>query len=395
MRGRAMNPVTLALAFGNFMVGTGALIVSGMLPALSQGLSVPLTATAQLIPAFALAVCLTAPFLAGLTARFERRALLVTVLLAWSATHALAACVTDLGSLTAVRVLCGIASALYTPQAAATVALLVPAQRRASAMAAVFLGWAAASVLGMPIGAYVGAQWGWRAGFALVALGSLCAALAVYRALPRGLKVEVAGAQMWRQLLANGPLMLAIAITAVQSAGQFVSFGFMVPAFRTMASASPLQVSLILSIYGGMGLIGSLAAGRLADRWGAPRAVALTLWLVIGGMLLWPLGQGSLTWMVIAQLVWGLGGFAINATQQGRLANMAPGLTPVSIALNTSCIYLGQAIGTPIGIAVLEHQGLERGFQWLAPWGVPFMLLAVLMSLAVEGWRRRLAQRPA
>ena len=114
--------------------------------------------------------------------------------------------------------------------------------------------------------------------------------------------------------------------------------------------------------------------------------VALTF--AIAGMALWPLGQGSLWWVVAAQLVWGLGGFAINATQQGRLANLAPGLAPVSIALNTSCIYLGQAIGTPIGVAVLEARPGEGGFQWLGPWGIPFMLLALVVSLWVERLRK-------
>ena len=78
-----MKPRLLVLCFGNFIIGTGTLIVPGMLPALAQGLRVNVPVAAQLITAFAFTVCVTAPPLAALTARFDRRALLVAFLLLW------------------------------------------------------------------------------------------------------------------------------------------------------------------------------------------------------------------------------------------------------------------------------------------------------------------------
>ena len=78
-----MNPRLLVLCFGNFIIGTGTLIVPGMLPALAHGLGVNVPVAAQLITAFAFTVCVTAPPLAALTARFDRRALLVAFLLLW------------------------------------------------------------------------------------------------------------------------------------------------------------------------------------------------------------------------------------------------------------------------------------------------------------------------
>jgi MFS transporter, DHA1 family, inner membrane transport protein len=391
-----MNPVTLTLAFGNFVIATGALIVTGMLPALAEGLNAPITKTAYLITAFALATCFTAPLLAALTARFERRALLTVVMLLFALSHVAAALVNQLDEMIFVRVLCGVASALYTPQAAATIALLMPPEKRASSIAAVFMGWAVASVVGMPLGAYIGAEVGWRAGYMLVAVASILSALAIYRVLPRGLKTQVAGLEMWRQLLGNVPLMLAILFTAVQATGQFVLFGFMVPAFRAMVSATPGQVSLLLALFGLTGVFGSLVAGKFSDRLGASKVLVLTTGLVMLGMLLWPLAQQAWIWLFFALALWGLGGFAMNSTQQGRLANLAPGLAPVSIALNTSCMYLGQAPGTPIGAAVLEAHTGNEGFRWLGWFGAPFMVAAIALSIFVERLvsRQASAKRP-
>jgi MFS transporter, DHA1 family, inner membrane transport protein len=390
-----MNLVTLSLAFGNFVIATGALIVTGMLPTLATGLNSSITQTAHLITVFALAVCLSAPLLAAVTARFERRALLTVVMVLYALAHAAAALVSHLDQMMVVRALCGLASALYTPQAAATVALLVAPQRRASAIAAVFMGWAVASVIGMPLGAYIAAELGWRVGYWLVAGGSLVSALVLFCVLPRGLKTEVAGLVMWRQLLSNVPLMLAIFFTALQATGQFVAFGFMVPAFKAMISVSPAQISLLLGFFGLMSVTGGLVAGRTVDRWGASRILLLTSGLVLVGMLIWPLSYRSPSFLLITLSFWGLGGLAMNSTQQGRLANLAPRLTPVSIALNTSCIYLGQAVGTPIGAAVLEAHGQDQGYRWLAWYGVPFLLAAMALSLLVDSLNAKRRLRAA
>ena len=77
----------VALCFGNFIIGTGTLIVPGMLPFLAEGLGVTLPAAGQLITAFAFTVCIGAPVLAGATSRFDRRALLFWMQLLFFAGH--------------------------------------------------------------------------------------------------------------------------------------------------------------------------------------------------------------------------------------------------------------------------------------------------------------------
>src|SRR5262245_56496811 len=191
---RAPDPTSMdlrlaVLCFGNFIIGTGTLVVPGMLPALAGGLGVTVPVAAQLITAFALTVCLSAPLLAALTARFDRRRLLVAVQLLFAAGHLASAFVSGLHELMVLRVLSSVGAALFTAQAASTAALLVPPERRGSAIAFVFMGWSIASVVGMPVGAYVAETLGWRAGFALVAAGALIAAAALQFTIPAGLKV--------------------------------------------------------------------------------------------------------------------------------------------------------------------------------------------------------------
>src|ERR1044071_224756 len=146
-----------ALCVGNFLVGTGTLIVPGMLPQLAEGRAVSLPLAGQLVTAFAASVCLGAPLLAGATARYDRRALLAAMLGLYFLGHLAAALISSFAAMLVVRVITSVGAALFTAQAAAVAALLVPAQARGRAIALVFLGWAIASVAGMPVGAYVGA----------------------------------------------------------------------------------------------------------------------------------------------------------------------------------------------------------------------------------------------
>ena len=258
----------LALCFGNFIIGTGTLIVPGMLPQLAEGLGVSLPAAGQLVTAFAAAVCVGAPLLAGATARFDRRALLVAMQLVFVAGHLGAALLSSYWPMLAMRVLTSVGAAVYTAQAASAAALLVPPAARGRAIAFVFLGWAVASVAGVPLGSYVAAVWGWREGFALVAAGAALGAAGVWLFVPRGLRVAAVDSAMWRSVLRDPAMMASVGVTALFAGAGFALFAYFVPAARSFLGASPEVVALLLGVFGVAGVTGNVLAARYMDRVG-------------------------------------------------------------------------------------------------------------------------------
>ena len=134
-----MSHRLIALCFGNFIIGTGTLIVPGMLPALAEGLGVSIPVAGQLITAFAVTIAVTAPVLSGLTTRFDRRNLIVAVQLLYFFGHLAAALVTSHSQLMVVRAVSSISSGLYVAQAAAIATLLSPPEQRGRAIAFVML----------------------------------------------------------------------------------------------------------------------------------------------------------------------------------------------------------------------------------------------------------------
>jgi predicted MFS family arabinose efflux permease len=370
----------VALCFGNFIIGTGTLIVPGMLPVLAEGLGVTLPVAGQIITAFALTVCVSAPLLAGATSRFDRKKLLFAMQLLFVAGHLAAALVSSFVPMLAARVLTSFGAAIFTSQAAATAALLVPPERRGRAIALVMLGWSIASVTGIPLGAYVSARWGWREGFALVAAAALVGAVLVWRYVPAGLSVKPVDARMWREIFGNRLLLMVVAVSALQSAPQFALFSYIVPATKAFLGASPELVGLLLAGFGIMGVTGNALASRFIDRLGAANVVMASILSMLAAHLLWPWSVGAMPLFVLVLVLWGLGCFACNSAQQARLAQLSPQHAPVSMALNTSMIFLGQALGTAAGGVLLAHVPGIAGYTHLAWISVPLFVSAIALS---------------
>ncbi len=371
-----MNPRLLVLCFGNFIIGTGTLIVPGMLPALAQGLGVNVPVAAQLITAFAFTVCITAPPLAALTARFDRRALLVTVQLLFAGGHLASAFASSLHELLVLRVLSSVGAALFTAQAASTAALLVPTERRGSAIAFVFVGWSIASVVGMPLGTYVS--------FVIVGFGALLAAAMIHLTIPRGLMIVPIGRAMWASLFGNRRLMLAVAVTAIQAAAQFTVLSFLVPSFKTLFDASPETISMLLVAFGVTGVAGNIIGARMVDRIGAAKVTLLGLISMLTAHVLWLFVPGSWLLLVAFLLLWGIGCFSTNSAQQARLVMLSPPHAPVSVAMNSSAMYFGQAVGTAAGAAVLAGVAGPSAYPALALISIPLFVASIVVSLLAD-----------
>ena len=372
------------MMFGNVVIGMGVMVVAGLLNDIHSSLDVSITTAGQLISVSAFVVCLGAPLIAASVGRWDRRQLLVGSMVWYAVFHALAALAPGFYSLLGWRVLAMMAAAAYTPQAAACIGMLVPPAQRGRAITFVFLGWSVASVLGTPLGAWIGGTFGWRWSMALLAVLSVVSAVWLAARLPRGLMPPALSAAAWRQTLSSPALMLTLSITVISAAGQFVLFSYMAPYVVQRFDTTPTEFSLMLLAYGGCGFVGNALLSRRIDQIGAERAMGMALSAIALGMALVSQTH-TFGWMVAAILPWGLGVFASNSAQQARLVGIAPTLASASVALNTSAMYLGQAMGATLGGWLILHQGLS-----VLP-GVGS--LGLVMALAMSLWASRMARK--
>lgn len=371
-----MDRRLIALCAGNAVIGTGTMVVPGMLPDLTRGLGVDLQAGGRLIAAFGLTVCLLTPVLAGWFSRIDRRHLLTALLLLFLAGHAIAGLVDDYAGVMATRIAVAISAGLFTSQAAGTTRLLVPPERQGAAVGFVFLGWSIAAVAGMPLGAWIAATLGWRAGFFMVAAASAVSMIWVWHVLPAGLRVQAIDAAAWRSVARHGRLLAVVAVTAIHSSAQFTIFSYYTPILVERTGVSATGVTAMLALFGLAGIAGNVAAIRTLDRSGSARVVAASIVVMTAGQVWMAAGGFDTVSMIGGSLLWGLGCFAANSAQQARLLGLAPALAPVSVALNSSAIYLGQAVGAEAGGHILTGWG----FDALAWASLPMFVVALGLS---------------
>lgn len=383
-RARALRASRWALLLGNFAIGCGVMVTVGSLNDLTRALGISVAEGGRLIALAAATMCLSAPLAAGIVAGFDRRRLL-TAALAWYAVgHLLCAFAPGYGVLMVLRALTVLTASVFTPQAAAAMGVLAPPEQRGRAIGFVFLGWSLALVLGMPLHSWIGETFGWRWAFGLVAVLAGGAAAWLWRVVPDGIRPPAVSASAWRELLTHPALMAVVAVTALQSAGQFGVQAYLAPYYRQQLGADATTISLLFFWTGLCGLLGNVLMSRHVDRLGPPRAVLLTLGAIAFSLAIWPLAGSPLA--VAAVIVpWALGGFATSSAQQARLSAAAPALAPALLALNSSAIYLGHAAGSASGGLIVAAQG----YAGLAPVGLLWILTAAALSVWAERRLRR------
>jgi predicted MFS family arabinose efflux permease len=378
----------LPLGAGTFAVGTGLLAIQGVLPAIAADLGVSTVEAGQLVTAFAIVYALGAPLLAVAAVRVPPRPLLIGALLIFALANVGGALAPTLPVLLATRVLAALASALFTPNATATGASLVPDDRRGRAIALVYGGLSVATVLGVPAGTLLGGVAGWRATFWFVALLAVLSAAWLAAAMPNAPRPAPAGVDLLLAVARRPGVARTVAVTTVLMTGQFVAFTFIAPLVERAAGApGPATVAGALFLFGVAAVGGNAVGGIATDRVGAHTTVAVSLAgfaLALAGLAAAIQGGGA-EWAIfagaIALAVWGVAGYAFVPAQQRRLLRAAPDAGGVVLSLNASALNAGIALGGALGGAVLGGAGLAA----LPLVGAAFGAVALVLVLREHG----------
>ena len=278
--------------------------------------------------------------------------------------------------------------ALYTPIAASVAVAIAAPERRARALALVFAGMTVAQVLGIPLGSLLATGVGWRAVFAAVALAALAALVVLRWRLPADLAAPASTLRQLGGLLRDPGAALALSVTLMFFAGQFVVITFLGPVITAASGLTGGGLALLLWLFGLAAVAANLLGGAVADRIGAtPTIVGLTAASALVLVVL-PAIAGQ-PWAAAACLVfWGLTGYAFMTPQQARLVGLMPWAPGLALSLNASALYAGSAVGGAVGGAILAHGGL-------APLGLGGAALLVLSLLLLAASARVAPTPPA
>lgn len=358
----------------NLVIGTGAFVIGGILAPLARDLGVSVPVAGQAMTAYALSTALLAPLGLLATGHWPRKRALLLALALFGAGNVLCALADTLAALLIGRVLMGL-GAVFTPIAAGIAVAMVEPARRGQALAFVFLGISLAYVIGVPMGAWLGLQYGWHA--PIWVMVALCALAWVAVALRVPATIEAPGASFvgLGALLARRDVLAVLLLTLLQFTAIFAVFSYIGPVLQALVPMSGERLSLTLALFGLSGVAGTLIGGAANDRFGSRRTLTVQLAALGATMALLPLTRGSWPLLLVALLCWGTAGFGMMAPQQSRLAALAPAQAPMLLSLNASMLYLGTAGGAIIGGAFAFRLGLAQ-LGWA---GLPFIAAGLVL----------------
>jgi DHA1 family inner membrane transport protein len=369
-----------ALLFGNFVIGTGVLAPAGLINELSSAFSVDVPKAGSLIGYGAAVLCVEAPLLAFLTNRVDRRVLLTTALLLYVIGHLASAFAPSFGVLLAVRLAMVGGAAVFTPQAASAIGLFIAPEHRAGSVAFIFLGWSVALAVGVPLASLSGAHFGWSATYLALAGASAVAATAVFATVPGGLVTPPLSIAAWKAVFRNRKVQLLLAVTCIFLAGQFTEYPFVAARLKSDVGANASTIAILFAVYGFAGVVGASLAAAAIDRLGGPRTTRISLVFVMIGLGVWSFSGASVLLAALGLAIWGSGGSPAIAAQQARLIAADPMAASATVALNTSLLYAGQAIGTTLGGWTLSS---GHG-DWSGIVAVALVAIAFFASMAAE-----------
>jgi DHA1 family inner membrane transport protein len=358
---------SLALAY--FTMGTASIAVVGLVNTMATDLGVSRPDIAALITVFAITFAIAAPLLQVAAGRLPRRSLLLAGLVVLATGCLLSALAPTYPGVVAARVLMALGAAAVGPVASGLGAGLVPVERQGQALAVVFGGMTLASVLGLPLTAWLGAQLGWRPMFGALALLGVLTALTITVLVSDRRPAPAISLASFGQVFRQPAAAWAVGMSVCHMSAQFALFALVAPFLQERFGVGPGQLSLALLLGGLSGVAGNLIAGRLGDRLGAARSLQVS---VIGmgcaavALLLLP----GLPWVGLAAYgAWSLAGMGFYAPQQKRLIGLAPDLRNLLLALNASALYVGMSVGSAAGSQAWLHLG---------PWSLPAVALVFI-----------------
>jgi predicted MFS family arabinose efflux permease len=376
-----MNGRRLAILIaGNFFVATSFMSVAGLLNEISASLNITIAQAGWLIAAFALTAGLCAPVLATFGSRIDRRDLLAGSLGICAVANVIAAFSETYPQLMAARVLAAVTSAVYTPQVAATVSMLVKPEERGPALGKLMTGWAIGAVVGGPMNVLIGSYFGWRTSMACIAVGGAIVAVMVWRAVPQNVHVPPLNLQRWIEVARSPALRLLTLTTALHATGNHVVFSYLAPTMKQLHDVTGSVLASLYFVNGLGGIAGSFLAVAMVSRSGAHQVAFRSILLVIVVFLLWPLVGTWLIAVFVLQFFWSAGIAGFPSVQQTRLVTVAPALASATIAMNSSVGYLGNSLGTTLGGTAWTLVG-PRYMAWI---GVVFILASLALSIVGE-----------
>lgn len=373
-----------AVGMATFSVVTTEMLPVGLLTPIADTLDTSTGTAGLMISLPALLAALFAPLVVIVSGSLDRRKILCGLLSLLVIANIASALAQNMAWMLGARVLVGFCMGGIWAIAGGLASRLVPARSIGLATSIIFGGVAAASVLGVPLGAQIGDFAGWRWTFGIMALFSglvLVLHLAIIPSLPAASSTTL---RQFGKQLRNRQLQAGLLLTLLLVTSHFVAFTFVRPLLLSVSGFDVQWLGALLFSYGLAGIIGNFLAGVFAVRRTAPTIIAIAGGLLLTPLLFLAIGDSSIGGVVL--LAWGLAYGGVSVGLMTLMMKAAPRAVEIASALYVGVFNVAIALGAWAGGQVVDRLGLSANL-WLA---AGFATAALLLSFSINFVERRM-----
>ncbi|GIO56802.1 MFS transporter [Paenibacillus cineris] len=371
------------LAIASFLVGTSEFVIAGILDMLAKDVGVSVAAAGQLITVYSLAYAIGTPILVALTARMDRKKLMLLALGLFFIGNLITITSTGYGMLMGARIILAISTGVFMVVALTVAAKMASPGKQGGAIATVLLGFNLALILGVPLGRVVAGSYDWKVIFTGIGVLSLLAMLVLLLAIPKSEGEAPVPIREQLALFKTPRIFAALSISFFWIMGYTILYTYITPFLLTITGMSERMVSIGLFAFGLASLLGSQVGGYGVDKWGIPRTMVGSL-LFHSGILFLLAAFAHHSMLVLPLLMlWSFFAWSMGPVQQVYLIGMAPQASGIILSLNTSIVQLGMAVGAVIGGVIVDSISLTAA-GWLGGIGVALGLIPAVYSLTMR-----------
>ena len=372
-----MNYKVYILAIVSFIAGMVELIVGGILDLVADGLDISISTAGGLITIYSLVFAISSPILLTMTAKFERKALLLWTLFVFLIGNVLSMASPTFTMLFISRMLSAASASLLIVLCVTIASSIVTEQFRARAIGIIFMGISGSLVLGVPIGLVIGNQFGWRGPFVLIVFLTILAMAGVYFLLQKIEPNPVISIREQLKTLKNSKILFAQLTSFLFLTGHLTLYAYLTPFLKTALHLNAQWISIFYFIFGISAVFGGGIGGWAADKWGSKKSILTFITVFSIVLFLLPKVTFSLVLFLIVMMIWSMLSWAITPAQQNYLIETSPETADIQQSLNNSALHFGIALGSLIGGVVIDESSVMNN----ASVGGVFILLSLLCAV--------------
>ncbi|AIC94384.1 MFS transporter [Shouchella lehensis] len=360
-----------------FIVGLVELIIGGILPFIAADLDISLGQAGLLISAFSLSFAIAGPVLLSLTAKMERKKLIMIVLVLFLFSNGIAVVSNSLLVLLISRILSASGAALLVSLCLTIASQISLEAYRSRAIGTVLMGVSASLVLGVPLGLFLGNEWGWRAPFVfIVAVTFILMVLIQFTLNPIKPKPYVPLSTQLRALR-KPTILLVHSVSILFFIGHLTLYAFLTPFLQSTLHVSGNALSFLYLLFGIAAICGSWFGGYASDRFGNRQTMVVALAFFAFVLFIVPLVSTNGLLLIPLLMLWNFLSWTITPAIQGHLVASAPKTSDIQQSINNSATHVGMAIGSVVGGLTIDVYTVDFN----APVGGFFAVIGLIVAI--------------